>query len=517
MLELAYDFWFSVLFATLFASGVALIVLYPVARKPVDGKPKRTSGVAVIFHDGEVTDATPLAKKLLSDQSDVGSHWGDATASLRRRFTGLPQDYSQALANAPASYKSAVSGDAATLELELTGQTLRLTLLQFEGEDCPVLFHHALVDQLELKYQTKISQHAPYPIWYMQHDKGDAVLWSNPAYQTLAKARGLQNQLPKPAPIFDEDLTDLKTGGRQRVLVKDGESNFWFDLSATKLGSGWICYAQEVTASVQAEKGQRSFIQTLTKTFAQLGTGLAIFDRHRRLTLFNPALVDLTQLPAEFLSSRPSLAGFFDRLRDTRIMPEPRNYTEWREQLNSLNDERSDRSFSELWSLSNGLSYRVFGRPHPDGSVAFLIEDVTAELSLTRNFVRELEINQALFDTLHQGIVVFSSAGDLLYANKSYQALWGDDPEADLTPTNLRDAISLWSKSCEPSELWGQLLSRPTGSGKDDTFGGQIKLLDGTQAECRRLDLGKGASAVTFGFIETTSNLDMMKDDGVLA
>jgi len=52
---------------------------------------------------------------------------------------------------------------------------------------------------------------------------------------------------------------------------------------------------------------QRNFVQTLTKTFAQLSIGLAIFNRERQLVLFNPALIDLTALPADFLTGRPHL------------------------------------------------------------------------------------------------------------------------------------------------------------------------------------------------------------------
>ena len=71
-------------------------------------------------------------------------------------------------------------------------------------------------------------------------------------------------------------------------------------------------YAVDVNAVVSAEISQRKFVQTLAKTFAQLSIGLAIFDRNRQLALFNPALIDLTALPAEFLSARPNLLSFFD-------------------------------------------------------------------------------------------------------------------------------------------------------------------------------------------------------------
>lgn len=73
------------------------------------------------------------------------------------------------------------------------------------------------------------------------------------------------------------------------------------------MGDITIYHAVDVNAVVKSEIAQRNFVQTLAKTFAQLSIGLAIFDRNGQLALFNPALIDLTELPAEFLSGRPTL------------------------------------------------------------------------------------------------------------------------------------------------------------------------------------------------------------------
>ena len=54
----------------------------------------------------------------------------------------------------------------------------------------------------------------------------------------------------------------------------------------------------------------------------------------------------------------------------------------------------TDGRYQETWSLENGQTYSIRGRPHPDGATAFLIEDITAEVTLTRNFRAELEQSQ---------------------------------------------------------------------------------------------------------------------------
>ena len=68
----------------------------------------------------------------------------------------------------------------------------------------------------------------------------------------------------------------------------------WYEISATGSDGGMVFYALPADRLAPAEATLRDFMQTLTKTFAQLPIGLAIFDSSRILQLFNPALLDLT-------------------------------------------------------------------------------------------------------------------------------------------------------------------------------------------------------------------------------
>ncbi|MDQ7070109.1 MAG: hypothetical protein Q9M48_05105 [Rhodobacterales bacterium] len=51
------------------------------------------------------------------------------------------------------------------------------------------------------------------------------------------------------------------------------------------------------------------------------------------------------------LSIRPNLLSFFDRLRDNRMMPEPKNYSSWREQIADLVAAATDGRYFETWTL----------------------------------------------------------------------------------------------------------------------------------------------------------------------
>ncbi|MEO1607727.1 MAG: PAS-domain containing protein, partial [Pseudomonadota bacterium] len=100
---------------------------------------------------------------------------------------------------------------------------------------------------------------------------------------------------------------------------------------------------------------------------------------------------------------------------------------------------------------------RVTGRPHPDGAIAFLIEDVTAEVSLTRNFRAELELGQSLLDTLEDGIAVFTSAGVLAFCNAAYRTLWKQDPDTSFADITIHDAISVWNEQSDRGTDWDEV------------------------------------------------------------
>jgi PAS domain-containing protein len=105
----------------------------------------------------------------------------------------------------------------------------------------------------------------------------------------------------------------------------------------------------------------------------------------------------------------------------------------------------------------SGPTYRVSGRPHPDGAVAFLVEDISAEVSLTRRFRSELELGQSLLDAVEDAIVVFSSAGVLTMSNTAYRDLWGIDPDSSFVDMTVLDSIRHWQSNCEATPILSEI------------------------------------------------------------
>lgn len=353
------------------------------------------------------------------------------------------------------------------------------------------------------------------PIW--RADADGRVLWANAPYLALVERIGAPRATSAPWPIpalFADHIDPLPDAGSLRrcrlplppedpgiATAQDGA--LWFELAALRQPDGGVLgTALPADRLVGAEMSLRNFVQTLSKTFAQLPIGLAIFDKRRELVLFNPALVGLSMLEPAFLSNRPGLVAFLDALRDRQRMPEPKNYRHWRDEIARLEQGAKDGTFQELWTLPGGQSFRVIGRPHPDGALAFMFEDITAEISLSRKFRAELDLYQSALDDLPEAMAVFSAEGRLVLANTAYGAMWGGDPQSLVGVLSLADATHRWQGCVQPTALWGDIRQFAAPSPDRAAWSEDILLRDGGRLTVRVAPLSGGAVAVSFRPVE---------------
>lgn len=343
--------------------------------------------------------------------------------------------------------------------------------------------------------QEDTFQAAPIPAW-TEALNGD-ILKKNGSYDRLVAGAANGACVFQHPP--DLSLIEGKTA-RYTTSIQPGPNNdpLWFEVTIACQRDHRLIYAVPISNQVKAESALRDFTQTLAKTFAHLPVGLVIFDNKRELVLFNPAIADLTGLPIEFLASRPSLFAFLDRLRETQMMPEPKNYKSWRDDMAKLEAAAKDGTYSELWTLPSQVTYRVSGRPHPDGAVAFVFEDISADVTLKRRFRAEIEQGHAILDCFDQAIAVFSNVGVMTFANRGYQRLWGNDPSAAFVETGIVEATREWQSLCRPSPIWGDLRDFILNAKDRSEWCDDIELLDGSHMICRIEPLANGATLVRF-------------------
>lgn len=394
---------------------------------------RRIEPMLFLFSGDALVDATPPARDLLSRLR--GSDLPALLDWLEPRLPGARAARQAALRDGTAAIAGAEGAHSARLRLtveDLGEGTLRLTLVDPCAEDAGIVVDS--LSQAALEGEAALLREAvdraPMLAWRQRPD--GTLTWANAAYLALCEARNEDGglwPLPRLFPIDGADpLADAEARPTRLPLAHDGRT-LWFDCHAGAAEGGeTIVFALPADDAVEAERNLREFVQTLTKTFAGLPIGLAIFDRDRNLQLFNPALIDLTNLPTGFLSARPSLHAFLDRLREARMIPEPRDYRSWRRQMSTLEAGAAAGYHVETWSLPGGQTYRVTGRPHADGGIAFLLEDITSEITLTRRFRAQLSLGTQVIDALEDAVAVYGSDGAMQLGNDAWRRLWGDRP-----------------------------------------------------------------------------------------
>ena len=348
-------------------------------------------------------------------------------------------------------------------------------------------------------------------------DRDGQVIWYNAAFEELCHACEHEDLTRNP---FDLPVSLDRSGTMSRVsLTSPSDPTRWFEVWSTGMGDGWVHFASSIDNLVNAEMAQRNFVQTLTKTFAHLPIGLGVFDKNRQLVLFNPALVDLTHLPVDFLSHKPNLLSFFDHMRENRMMPEPKNYASWRDKLYDVVTAAREDRYAETWNLPSGLTYKITGRPHPDGAVAFLIEDISAEISLTRRFRSELELTQSVLDCLEDAVAVFSRLGVLTFSNAAYRERWKCDPDSAFAEVTIVDATRDWRDACEPSPIWADLREFVLTLRDRSTWDAPLVTKEGETLLCIVEPVSAGATMVRFtrGAPRRTAPADLDDTDQIRA
>lgn len=472
-------------------------------RKNYTSPPKQDDDAVFLFDEDRLIDASDSAEAILAMHHIQGRDWEDLRHLFGPRFPNFPETQPTDMETLPIIVDSQDFGSASRLYIEAVGDRLRLRL-----SEAPIKRIHTAELFKQRGWEAQIDRmrsavnHAPYPIW--QTTTNGRIIWVNAAYENLLMACGLSSDSDQQG-ITYPDLFKLPSSSslhrdRYRASVKltPGNEVLWYEVNAMRSELHTMHYAIDINAVVQSEKAQREFVQTLTKTFAQLSIGLAVFDRKRELTLFNPALTELTELPTRFLANRPSLRSFFDHLRDAQIMPEPRSYRDWHDDLTALASAAANGRYMETWTLPSGLTYRVSGRPHPDGAIVFLFEDISAEISLSRRFRADMALNQSVLDQLQQPIAVFTANGEMQFNNSAYETQWQNLARVKYLPESLTDSLNMWEDCCDGSIDWDTLREKIGQDGLNAISGTAIHLAKGQKQTIWVSRISNGASLICF-------------------
>ncbi|MCU0815434.1 MAG: PAS-domain containing protein [Cypionkella sp.] len=466
----------------------------------------RSDGTIFLFDGDVLIDASPSARALLSGVNIPSSAWSKLMAYIEPLFPEAARHLAD-LQNTGLVVLEGEDSDSMPIHLraEWVGGLTRIALIDAES-----LGKHPLSDPLvhramseELSVLRGMLTDAPMLAWRERED--GEVIWANTGYvltsaSLLEPGRDLTWPLPR---LFDRIATAQGAAGqRQRILRPDGAER-WFDLTVVHEGSTRKIFALPCDGAVNAEASLRDLMQTLTRTFAHLPTGLAVFDRNRKLQLFNPALVDLTGLPPDFLSSRPTVLAMLDLMRDRNMVPEPKDYRRWRDQFVAIEAQDGNAEYQEMWNLAGGQTYKVVGRPQANGSMALMFEDISGEMMRTRRFYANLELSQSVIDSIDEAMAVFSETGQVVMLNEAYARLWGHDPSEKLSESGIRQAATHWAQHTAPGTLWSEAEDFVATVGDRICWQMDARLNDGRMLNCRFQPLSGGATLIGFRVART--------------
>lgn len=462
----------------------------------------------MFLFDGEVlVDSTPGARALLANSAARGGPWARLMAFLALRFANAETELLRLAETGSVTLMSLQDrGRPLMMQAEHCGGLTKIILTdpntagQSVGSD--PLAQQALLEELTTLRDTVAK--APILMW-RQTEAGD-VIWANGGYLMLASQLlrpGQEWGWPLPR-VFDRAAITHGVEGQRLSVSPQDQAVMWFDLFSESEGDLRLVFAVPADAAVTAEGNLRDLMQTLTKTFAQLPIGLAIFDRQRHLQLFNPALLDLTGLPVDFLSMRPSFLSVLDALRDRNMLPEPKDYRGWRRQIVDMEKATAAGLYEETWNLADGQTYRVVGRPHPNGALALMIEDISTEMLRTRRYRADLELGQSVIDELDEAVAVFTQSGQLVMSNTAYSTLWGHDPAAGLGDCDVGILAAHWRELSAPAKIWTDVEDYVATIGDRESWRAEARLLDGRLLQCRFSPLAAGATLATFRLMATT-------------
>jgi len=468
--------------------AVAGVLLALRRKSAVAGPEIAVSGPVFLFRDADLIDMTPDAQQMIA----AFEHMPDRDAVLHVLGQDFP-DLVDHLARTDQISRQFVHHTDPTSSVMLDWPNGQMRLAVQGGNRA-----YPTVTDGELALLRDVAKFSPQLIWHT--DRDGVVVWVNQAYRDFWTQLYPQDTSDIADMVLFPQIRDVTDPMVRRIAVplpQQGAEN-WFDVFTINQKDKALHFATDANAMVRADHDRQTFVQALGKTFADLSIGLAIFDKRRQLVTFNPALLDMTRLGFEFLSTRPTIDTVLDRLRETRILPEPKNYATWRDRFTAVETAAKNGTYSEVWNLPDGQALRVTGRPHPDGAFAFVFEDITADLSLTRRFRSDIEAGQAVLDALPDAVAVFSTAGTLVMYNKAYMALWTTGRDNGLEHRSFKAELAGWQNLCATAPDWEELQHYVHLLGPRQPWADDALLADGRLVRCHANPVAGGMTMVRF-------------------
>ena len=263
----------------------------------------------------------------------------------------------------------------------------------------------------------------------------------------------------------------------------------------------------------EAKRNERAYaeskvsIETNFRSFDRLATAFAVFDSAKRLAHYNQAYVDLWQLDADWLDTRPRDGEILDRLRQARGLEERAEYRAWKEDW--LSAYGTGKQIEDTWHLPDGRMLHVIADADGDGGVTYLYENVTERIALESRYNALIQVQRETLDTLREGVAVFAASGRLRLYNSAFAAIWNLAPQALDDEPHVDDVIAWCRALYDGPEDWERTKAAVTAIvAERRPYESQIDRPDGAVLSCAALPLPDGGTLLTYSDITDTKRAE---------
>ncbi len=395
-----------------------------------------------------------------------------------------------------------VSGD----RLELTQLRERHTRAMLEADGL-----RALLDAL------------PSPVW-MRDSKG-ALAWVNGAYARAVEATDPRDAVARGIELLEKPTRDAACEARARGEVWRGNAGaivagqrHRLEITEAPSSSGAIGMAIDQTELEGARADLSRQMEAHARTLDQLSTGVAIFDRTKRLVFHNTAYRQFWSLDGAWLESSPGDTEILDKLRAERRLPEQADFRVWKAGL--MDAYHSTETSEHIWYLPDRRTLRVVITPNNQGGVTYLFDDVTDSYRLQTQYRALVTVQGETLDTLREGVAVFGADGRLKLANVAFSQMWSLDHddvkrklhEAEAIRTrapHVDDIAGACHPQCADDELWDDLRSVIAGFHEARTgFARRVRRADQRVLDSAAMPLPDGSTLVTFSDVTAAADFE---------
>lgn len=415
--------------------------------------------------------------------------------------------------------------------LEKTGQPFHLSAQTVDGRVVSVrglpighravlYFQNSSTIDLDIPFRGVLDE-LPTPVWIRSEKL--SLRWGNRAFLAAVGARTLQEALACNTAL-DQSEIDLAAAARSSLSLVEarrsialGGQRRTMSINFYPLHSACVAgIAIDMSEVTKAQAEMRLAEDAHTDMLERLRLCIAVFDANQRLMRYNNGYALFWGLSESWLDTHPSLGEVLNHLRESRKLPEQRDFVAWnREQLLAFNN--NFRGTEELWHLPKGKSVRVTTQPHLQGGIFVIFEDISEQLRLETSLTLLAQVQKATLDTLDEGIAIFGPDGRLVLHNTHFAALWRlTDNELARQP-HLTDIADICNERVGPEAIWSVISTR-INSLEPESHDRRIKI---TRADGRIMSLSSsrlpnGATVVLFVDLTDLERFETLQRESLL-